>query len=1077
MINSPDDLYKIELHSRGSINSTTYVDLIVLDPKRSNVFDIYLLNTINTETQQNLFAMQMDDIKTGSLYRAEGPRHVHGEHRPLNVYTPDKKFYDTHETKVDDFKNILYVAKCLNPDNTERRQKEQKAIEALKLNIQSEPDSHLILAWDGDIRSEIFKILDTTYNTPMLEEWKDEIVNACIDANFFQELTVLSFGKEYKLKAGLLKIFEYQLEEIITEGINNYTMPFALMNNGPTTHEAVLPSCTTLDVYLENFASALGQRIQENSELRFDPRIHKHHESLYDANLHANEQGNTGLFPPQADVVMGCAKTLEDPDEDYIFLVGEMGSGKSPMGATIPYVTHALRSKSRVPKPFRTLVFVPSIMVDKWKREIKERVPNAKVYQIDHYTDIAKLEKMPFRPTEIEYYVMSSEAAKQTYPLSPIADYRVGMKDDVDQLERAIAREEKPKIRLVMNQYGKPKLGPSAMYCPRCGNPLKKTKDKFSDQHFFEVKRGGSWLPNMTGDNYSCSNIVSPDHLPKSDVPFKDGRDQKCGYVLWRPKLLKPSSLERKVSPAWYINKRLRRGFFEYLIADEVHEYKSGDSDRANAFGQLINHTNKQILLTGTLLGGMASDIFYLFARLDANKLKLESIKYTNEELFVKRYGVYETTITTNPDGIGTKKKRKKVPGVSPQVFPRFLMSNCAFIELSDLGYALPPYKEIPIFVPMEEEHRIAYNDLEEAVSNAIENATGGASMKHLSTYVNKLYQYADSPFKHDPITYFDEETMEMETLFEPRNFPEDFVPNKYLSLTNLLDEQIDERKRKVLVYTRFTGDKSGQAIDTWLYDRLKSQGYNVGILRSSGSYDGIKMPKQEGREAWLKKQMEKNDWDVLVTNSRLVAVGLDLLMFPHICFYQMDYSSYNYMQASRRSWRIKQTEEVEVSSLVYANTIQVDVLEIIAKKIDAAMALQGKFSEEGLRAMVDSGSGINALAKKLMSEGRLDDINSIEDRWKRINASYEQMQNSVYEGYDGYEMNPLGIDRIREIQSGVITQMKEDVTAGKVSKADLEKYLEHLSDMFTEVENVIEYNKTVKKNQRIVEGQSEFVF
>jgi hypothetical protein len=440
--------------------------------------------------------------------------------------------------------------------------------------------------------------------------------------------------------------------------------------------------------------------------------------------------------------------------------------------------------------------------------------------------------------------------------------------------------------------------------------------------------------------------------------------------------------------------------------------------------------------------------------------------------VFVERYGVFEHTTTVRNER--RARRRKQQPGVSPQVFPRFLMSNCAFIELSDLGYALPPYREQPIFVDMDDDLRSAYDHLEQAIGNAMRSNVALGGMKHVSTYVTKLYQFSDLPFGHGPIMY-DDRGIERE-LCQPRNLPDTYTPPKYYALLNYLDERIEEQGKKVLIYVRFTGNKSRYAADTWLYDRLKADGYNVGLLRSSGTYDGLKFPKQEEREAWLRKMMERYNWDILITNSRLVSVGLDLLPFSCINFFQMDYSAYNYMQASRRSWRIKQTEDVEVTAMVYRNTIQADVLENIAKKIDAAMALQGKFSEEGLRAMADSGDGINALAKKLMNEGRLDNISSIEDRWKRINASYEQLQNATYEGYDDYEMNPLGIEEVRRISAGLVAKMRDDVAAGKISVETLESYLAHIEEMFIEFANAKEVNKGLRKKDRILDGQGALV-
>ena len=51
-------------------------------------------------------------------------------------------------------------------------------------------------------------------------------------------------------------------------------------------------------------------------------------------------------------------------------------------------------------------------------------------------------------------------------------------------------------------------------------------------------------------------------------------------------------------------------GFFDYAIGDEVHELKGGDTAQGNALGTLANCAGRIAVLTGTLLGGYASDLF-----------------------------------------------------------------------------------------------------------------------------------------------------------------------------------------------------------------------------------------------------------------------------------------------------------------------------------------------------------------------------------------------------------------------------------------------------------------------------------
>ena len=55
---------------------------------------------------------------------------------------------------------------------------------------------------------------------------------------------------------------------------------------------------------------------------------------------------------------------------------------------------------------------------------------------------------------------------------------------------------------------------------------------------------------------------------------------------------------------------RYMDGFFDYGIADEVHELKSGETAQGNALGTLASACDRTVVLTGTLLGGYADELF-----------------------------------------------------------------------------------------------------------------------------------------------------------------------------------------------------------------------------------------------------------------------------------------------------------------------------------------------------------------------------------------------------------------------------------------------------------------------------------
>ena len=109
-------------------------------------------------------------------------------------------------------------------------------------------------------------------------------------------------------------------------------------------------------------------------------------------------------------------------------------------------------------------------------------------------------------------------------------------------------------------------------------------------------------------------------------------------------------------------------------------------------------------------------------------------------------------------------------------------------------------------------------------------------------------------------------------------------------------------------------------------------------------------------REEWIAHHAPQ--LDVVVSHPRLVETGLELFdkqgrhNFATLCFYESGYNLFTLRQASRRSWRIGQKEACRIAYFYYEGTMQDRALALMAKKLTAAEALEGKFSSEGLVAM-----------------------------------------------------------------------------------------------------------------------------
>jgi hypothetical protein len=99
--------------------------------------------------------------------------------------------------------------------------------------------------------------------------------------------------------------------------------------------------------------------------------------------------------------------------------------------------------------------------------------------------------------------------------------------------------------------------------------------------------------------------------------------------------------------------------------------------------------------------------------------------------------------------------------------------------------------------------------------------------------------------------------------------------------------------------------------------------------------------------------------------------------------FYQTGYSIFTLRQASRRSWRIGQDRDVAVHYLYYRPTMQERAMYLMGSKLQASLAIEGKFSEEGLLAMTQGEDMTTAMAKALV-DGL--ETQGVEGVWAELN-------------------------------------------------------------------------------------------
>ena len=326
--------------------------------------------------------------------------------------------------------------------------------------------------------------------------------------------------------------------------------------------------------FIDAYRDAIARRVVESYPPRYRP----------------SEQGRP--LPPllraplgaQADAICGAALSLEAQRGTTV--VGEMGTGKTFIAAS---ATHMAGFE-------RVLVLCPPHLTRKWKREVEETVPGARVVIVASITDLERLRAAT--GTGPLFAIMSRERAKLSYRWQPAV----------------VERWATVRGRLIRHEEtGEPFQVPC---CPDCR-----------------------------------AQVVDKDGVPLlgRDLARRKRWCPECGSALWQADRSGPM----RYPLADYVKHRLK-GFFDLLVGDEIHEYKSRGSAQGIAAGVLADACGKSLSLSGTLMGGYSSTLFHLLYRFSP-EIRGEFGR-SEEGRWIERYGSSSTPsagTTTSPRRTG----------------------------------------------------------------------------------------------------------------------------------------------------------------------------------------------------------------------------------------------------------------------------------------------------------------------------------------------------------------------------------------------------------------------------------------
>ena len=632
---------------------------------------------------------------------------------------------------------------------------------------------------------------------------------------------------------------------------------------------------------------------------------------LYDKN-NVNEkifEGKLKPFDGQIPVIQAGLEVLKR--DRFVYLACEMGFGKSLVSTKINHC-HLFEKKNN----YTTLIIAPAITLTQWKDEIKnsigDKVDIHIIKKTSEFINIYNKNKLIFeRPT---YFLVG----KETFKLDAKKISGVNIKTRVIKHKKEVENSSYYYTRKEIKEV-KEKI--TIACCPDCGVPLRNELRKKEDVFFTDKDFQG----NPKKSNYKCFN---------------------CDAVLWQNTYdkTKKSSLIRFI--------KTKNIHFDSVTIDESHKDRNSESIIGNSTRTLFNYSKKILLLSGSSNSGYSSSYHNLLLGLIPNKLKANEV--IDIKQFIKSYGTL-MAISKKKDGEYYRYGRSEVKdsdyreceGINAIVFAKYLAENYIFATLDDLEKDLPELNKY--YIPIKQTEEMESN--ERKLWNDIKSANAFNAKMYEDSIVK---HYINNPFNWNSITI---EGKDVTSIIQPKCIDSNVILPKEQILLDIIKQNVSEN-RKCCIYVDFNNGgeyMQGDTIAKRIENLLAKNNIKTFILKTTvATYD---------RKDLLEKK--KDDFQVLITNPKLVEVGLNLTYIPTYINYMPSYMYETVLQSNSRGYRSNSTLENRIYHLYYENSCENGIIKRYQRKLAEAQAIEGKFNvfienDDSIRTASKLGKKIN---------------------------------------------------------------------------------------------------------------------
>ena len=908
------------------------------------------------------------------------------------------------------------------------------------------------LATESTFEELLFSHLMNNYDLPLLKEWTPVLGKALMERGHLQKSlppiigaysgnpTLELLGKTVpveQISCYTLNLAQDRLEDLITSLMKKGIISFGSHMMAPLT------DVESMDAYFNKH----GKSIVENLEQHLTPLTGLEGDvndfTLKHRRLYPQQ---AVMVHGMKALLLGVGKNRKErrrTSSSYCIVNEGMGTGKTLQSAALCEAVGVAEqlNKGATLKDvyeqgseganYRNIVMCPGHLVEKWAEEIRSEIPFARVEILNDLEQLVQIKARGIERKGREFYIIGKDFAKLSYAEKPTPTkvriqhlyqkecanpkcYRVPMKKTCPS-----CKGTEYKLRKLNTQV-------EGLICPHCKQLLLDSSMKDYDADAVLQPKDFAKHNATNSSCFYCGETLWQPHVANLTLPGAKSKEpvwirathyanksHKTTDTVWvhrehqekyfasvgeKPLNYPAGAGTRRYAPGSYIKKQLK-GFFDIAIFDEVHTLKGGATAQGNTMHSLIKASKKQLGLTGTIAGGYANHLFYLLFRLDPARMIEKGFDFNSEMSFSKKYGCVDTEYAVNETRRGTYNSTSKgrklgspkcKPGISPLIFTDFLLDKTVFLDITDMSAHMPPLKEKVELVFFEREHGAMEGSYKHVIDCLKTEAMNGSGMAVMSKMLQFSLSYLDKPYGVGPII----NPLDGSKIVEPKSFDEysslDNLLPKEKRMVELVTSELAEG-RNCFIYAEYTGSPETCVTHRWREVLMKYCGLkeNEVVILESAS------PAAKEREAWIHKKAAAGA-KVFITNPKCVETGLDFVFkydgrsynYPTLIFMQMGYNLFTIWQASRRHYRLIQKEECRTYYVAYAGTIQEAVIGLIAEKMSATSAIQGKFSAEGLSAMA---SGVDArvkLAKALSDmdsqtgadlQGMFDVVNSME--------------------------------------------------------------------------------------------------